>query len=294
MAKISAKQVKELRDMTGVGMMDAKNALVEVDGDMEKAVDFLREKGLSKAAKKADRIAAEGLTASYVNGNTAAVVEINSETDFVAKNQQFIDLVNKVAKAVAEASPSTMEEANAIEVDGKTIADLVLEATNTIGEKISFRRFEILTKTDADVFGEYLHNNGQITVVTLVENLSDEAVAKDVAMHVAAINPKYVSRDQVSEEEIEHEKGIQTEIALNEGKPANIVEKMIDGRMNKFFAEISLNEQAFVKDGDITVGKYVGDKGGQVKSFVRFNVGEGLEKRQENFAEEVAQQMKKD
>lgn len=294
MAKISAKQVKELRDMTGVGMMDAKNALVAVEGDLDKAIDFLREKGLSRAAKKADRIAAEGLTASYVDGNTAAVVEVNSETDFVAKNQQFIDLVNKVAKVIALGAPASMEEANALEVDGKTIADLILDATNTIGEKISFRRFEILTKTDSDVFGEYVHNNGQITVLTLVENITDEVVAKDVAMHVAAINPKYVNRDQVSEEEIEREKGIQTEIALNEGKPANIVEKMIGGRMNKFFAEISLNEQAFVKDGDVTVGKYIEDKGGEVKAFVRFSVGEGIEKRQDNFAEEVAQQMKKD
>lgn len=294
MANISAKQVKELRDMTGVGMMDAKNALVAVEGDMDKAIDFLREKGLAKAAKKADRIAAEGLTAAAIKGNTAAVIEVNSETDFVSKNEQFISLVDTIADAIASNEPADMDAALKVEVDGQTIENLVLEATNKIGEKISFRRFELLKKTDNDAFGAYIHNNGQITVVTLVEGLQDEAVAKDVSMHVAAIQPQYVSRDEVSAEEYEHEKKIQTEIALGEGKPANIVEKMIDGRMNKFFAEISLNEQPFVKDGDITVGKYVGDKGGKVKSFVRFKVGEGIEKRQDNFAEEVAQQMKRD
>jgi len=294
MAKISAKQVKELREMTGVGMMDAKKALVEVDGDMDKAVDFLREKGLSKAAKKATRIAAEGLAATSINGNTAAIIEVNSETDFVSKNEEFVNIVNTIADAVAANKPATMEEANAIEVDGKTIADIVLEATNKIGEKISFRRFSILEKTDNDTFGEYIHGGGQIAVITLIEGLSDEDVAKDVSMHVAAIQPKYVNRDEVPAEELDHEKKVQTEIALNEGKPANIVEKMIDGRMNKFLAEISLNEQPFVKDNDQTVGKYVGDKGGTIKQFIRFTVGEGIEKRQDNFAEEVAAQMKKD
>lgn len=291
MTKITAKQVKELRDMTGVGMMDAKKALVEVEGDMDKAVDFLREKGLSSAAKKADRIAAEGMTATYIDGNTAAIIEINAETDFVAKNEKFQVLVDTVAKAVVAGKPANMEEANAIEVDGKTIADLIVDATNVIGEKISFRRFELLTKTDADAFGGYVHAGGRISVITLVEGTTDEEVAKDVSMHVAAINPKYISREDVSEEEYKHEEKIQTEIALNEGKPANIVEKMIAGRMNKYLAEISLNDQPFVKDGDQKVSEYVGSKGGKVAKFVRFEVGEGLEKRQENFADEVAAQM---
>ena len=291
MTKITAKQVKELRDMTGVGMMDAKKALVEVEGDLDKAIDFLREKGLSSAAKKADRIAAEGMTATYAEGNTAAIIEINAETDFVAKNEKFQTLVDTVVKAIVAGKPADMDAANAIEVDGKTIADLIVDATNVIGEKISFRRFELLTKSDNDAFGAYVHAGGRISVLTLVEGTSDEEVAKDVSMHVAAINPKYISREDVSAEEYAHEEKIQTEIALNEGKPANIVEKMIAGRMSKYLAEISLNDQPFVKDGDQTVSKYVASKGGKVTNFIRFEVGEGLEKRQENFADEVAAQM---
>lgn len=291
MAKISAQQVKELREMTGVGMMDAKKALVEVDGDMDKAVDFLREKGLAKAAKKADRIAAEGLTATYVDGNTAAIVEVNSETDFVAKNEQFQNYVQTIVKAVAENKPADMDEANAIEVDGQSISDLVLEATNKIGEKISFRRFKVLTKEDGDVFGVYQHNGGLISVLVKIANSSDETVARDVAMHIAAINPQYVSPEQVPQDVIEKEEAIQKEIALNEGKPENIVEKMIKGRMQKFLAEISLTEQPFVKDGDVTVSQYVKQAGGEVENFVRFAVGEGIEKREENFADEVASQM---
>lgn len=293
MSAITAKLVKELRDMTGVGMMDAKKALVEVEGDIEKAIDFLREKGLAKAAKKADRIAAEGVTATYVDGNTAALVEINSETDFVAKNDKFQALVAQVVEAIAKAKPASLEEALVIEVDGKTIETLLLEATTVIGEKISLRRIEILTKTDADAFGSYLHAGGRIGVLTLVEGSTDAEAAKDVAMHVAAINPRFVSREDISEEDYAHEEKIQTEIALNEGKPANIVEKMIKGRMNKFLAEISLTEQAFVKNPDVTVAEFLASKGGKVTKFVRYEVGEGMEKRQGNFAEEVAAQMGK-
>ena len=293
MANITAKLVKELRDMTGVGMMDAKKALVEVEGDIDKAVDFLREKGLAKAAKKADRIAAEGVTATYVDGNTAALIELNSETDFVAKNDKFQALVATVVKAIAQAKPTTMEEALAVKVGDKTIEELILEGTTVIGEKLSLRRFEVLTKADGDAFGEYLHMGGRIGVLTVVEGSDDSVAAKDVAMHVAAINPRYVSREDVSEEDYKHEEKIQTEIALNEGKPANIVEKMIKGRMNKYLAEISLTEQAFVKNPDQTVAEFVASKGGKVKTFVRYEVGEGMEKRQDNFADEVAAQMGK-
>ena len=293
MANITAKLVKELRDMTGVGMMDAKKALVEVEGDIDKAVDFLREKGLAKAAKKADRIAAEGVTATYVDGNTAALIELNSETDFVAKNDKFQALVATVVKAVAEAKPATMEEALAVKVGDKTIEELILEGTTVIGEKLSLRRFEVLSKADGDAFGEYLHMGGRIGVLTVIEGSDDSVAAKDVAMHVAAINPRYVSREDVSEEDYKHEEKIQTEIALNEGKPANIVEKMIKGRMNKYLAEISLTEQAFVKNPDQTVAEFVASKGGKVKTFVRYEVGEGMEKRQDNFADEVAAQMGK-
>ena len=293
MANITAKLVKELRDMTGVGMMDAKKALVEVEGDIDKAVDFLREKGLAKAAKKADRIAAEGVTATYVDGNTAALIELNSETDFVAKNDKFQALVATVVKAIAEAKPATMEEALAVKVGDKTIEELILEGTTVIGEKLSLRRFEVLTKADGDAFGEYLHMGGRIGVLTVIEGSDDSVAAKDVAMHVAAINPRYVSREDVSEEDYKHEEKIQTEIALNEGKPANIGEKMIKGRMNKHLAEISLTEQAFVKNPDQTVAEFVASKGGKVKTFVRYEVGEGMEKRQDNFADEVAAQMGK-
>ena len=293
MANITAKLVKELRDMTGVGMMDAKKALVEVEGDIDKAVDFLREKGLAKAAKKADRIAAEGVTATYVDGNTAALIELNSETDFVAKNDKFQALVATVVKAIAEAKPATMEEALAVKVGDKTIEELILEGTTVIGEKLSLRRFEVLSNADGDAFGEYLHMGGRIGVLTVIEGSDDSVAAKDVAMHVPAINPRYVSREDVSEEDYKHEEKIQTEIALNEGKPANIVEKMIKGRMNKYLAEISLTEQAFVKNPDQTVAEFVASKGGKVKTFVRYEVGEGMEKRQDNFEDEVAAQMGK-
>lgn len=293
MAEITAKLVKELRDMTGVGMMDAKKALVEVDGDMDKAVDFLREKGLASAGKKADRIAAEGTTAFYVDGNTAALIEVNAETDFVTRNDQFKELVATLAETIAKTQPADLEAALALDVNGETVENLIINAINTIGEKISLRRFEVYTKTDNDAFGTYVHTDGSIGVLTLIEGTTDEAVAKDIAMHIAAMNPKYVSREDVSEEDYAHEEKIQTEIALNEGKPAEIVEKMIKGRMNKYLAEISLTEQPFVKDGDQTVGQYASAKGGKVVKFTRFLVGEGMEKRQENFADEVAAQMKK-
>ena len=293
MSKISASMVKELRERTGVGMMDAKRALVEVEGKMEEAIDLLREKGMAKAGKKNDRIAAEGLANVYVNGNTAAIVEVNSETDFVAKNEKFQDLVKNIAKLVAENKPANMEEALKIKTEAGTVESDVIEATQVIGEKISFRRFEILEKDDNAAFGGYLHMGGRIAVLTVLEGTTDEAVAKDVAMHVAAINPRYVSKDQVSQEELDHEKKVLTEQALNEGKPENIVEKMVIGRMNKFLAEICLVDQPFVKDPDMTVEKFVASKGGTVKEFVRFEVGEGMEKREENFADEVASQMGK-
>lgn len=290
---VTAAQIKELREITGIGMMECKKALEEANGDMDQAIELLRKKGLAKAAKKADRIAAEGVTATYVDGNTAALIELNSETDFVAKNDKFQALVATVVKAIAQAKPATMEEALAVKVDDKTIEELILEGTTVIGEKLSLRRFEVLTKADGDAFGEYLHMGGRIGVLTVIEGSDDSVAAKDVAMHVAAINPRYVSREDVSEEDYKHEEKIQTEIALNEGKPANIVEKMIKGRMNKYLAEISLTEQAFVKNPDQTVAEFVASKGGKVKTFVRYEVGEGMEKRQDNFADEVAAQMGK-
>lgn len=292
MANIKAAQVKELRDKTGVGMMDAKKALVETDGDMEAAVDFLREKGVSKAAKKADRIAAEGLANVYAEGNVASIVEINSETDFVAKNDKFQNLVKSISKAVAENKPASVEEAQQVEIDGTSIESTITEATTTIGEKITLRRFEVLEKSDNEVFGDYEHMGGRISVLTLIEGGTVE-VARDVAMHIAAINPKYVTRDDVPQEARDHELSVLTEQAKNEGKPENIVEKMVQGRLNKWLAEISLVDQPFVKDQDKTVGEYLKENNASIKTFVRYEVGEGIEKREEDFAAEVQSQLKK-
>ena len=293
MAQISAQLVKQLRDMTGVGMMDAKKALVQTEGDIDAAVDYLRENGLAKAAKKADRIAAEGITNVLVDGNVAVVLEVNAETDFVAKNDKFQALVAKLSEVILANKPANLEAALEIVTPEGKVSDVIAEATTVIGEKISLRRFEIVEKSDADAFGAYLHMGGRIGVLTVLEGSTDADAAKDIAMHVAAINPKYVDRSEVSADELEHEKKVLTEQALNEGKPANIVEKMIAGRLNKFLAEISLNDQPFVKDPDTTVSKYAASKGGTVKLFHRYEVGEGLEKRVDNFVEEVMGQVKK-
>lgn len=291
MAQIAAKQVKELRDKTGVGMMEAKKALVAVEGDLEKAIDFLREKGMAKAAKKSDRIAAEGLADVEVIGNTAAIVEVNAETDFVAQNDQFKALVKRTAQLIAENKPASVEAAMEMKTDKGTLNDEYVEATQVIGEKITLRRFEVVEKSDDQVFGAYLHMGGKIAVLTLLDG-SDAAVAKDVAMHVAAINPQYVSRDQVPAAEVEHEKAVLTEEAKNEGKPENIIEKMVEGRMKKFYSQVVLADQPFVKDPDVTVGEFVAANNCRVVLFVRYEVGEGMEKREENFAEEVAAQMR--
>lgn len=293
MAQISAQLVKQLRDMTGVGMMDAKKALVQTEGDIDAAVDYLRENGLAKAAKKADRIAAEGITNVLVDGNVAVVLEVNAETDFVAKNDKFQALVAKLSEVILANKPANLEAALEIVTPEGKVSDVIAEATTVIGEKISLRRFEIVEKSDADAFGAYLHMGGRIGVLTVLEGSTDADAAKDIAMHVAAINPKYVDRSEVSADELEHEKKVLTEQALNEGKPANIVEKMIAGRLNKFLAEISLNDQLFVKDPDTTVSKFAASKGGSVKLFHRYEVGEGLEKRVDNFVEEVMGQVKK-
>ena len=293
MAQVTAQLVKQLRDMTGVGMMDAKKALVQVEGDIDKAVDYLREAGLAKAAKKADRIAAEGITNVLVEGNRAVILEVNAETDFVAKNDKFQALVKEVSEAILKANPSTLEEALEVETPNGKISDVIAEATTVIGEKITLRRFEIVEKSDADSFGAYLHMGGRIGVLTVVEGSTDDAAAKDVSMHIAAINPKYIDREQVPKEVKEHEKKVLTDKTLNEGKPADKVETIVEGRLNKFLAEISLNDQPFVKDPDQTVSKFVASKGGKVKLFHRYEVGEGLEKRVDNFVEEVMGQVKK-
>ncbi|HDF5161597.1 TPA: elongation factor Ts [Staphylococcus aureus] len=293
MATISAKLVKELREKTGAGMMDCKKALTETDGDIDKAIDYLREKGIAKAAKKADRIAAEGLVHVETKGNDAVIVEINSETDFVARNEGFQELVKEIASQVLDTKAETVEALMETTLpNGKSVDERIKEAISTIGEKLSVRRFAIRTKTDNDAFGAYLHMGGRIGVLTVVEGSTDEEAARDVAMHIAAINPKYVSSEQVSEEEINHEREVLKQQALNEGKPENIVEKMVEGRLRKYLQEICAVDQDFVKNPDVTVEAFLKTKGGKLVDFVRYEVGEGMEKREENFADEVKGQMK--
>ncbi len=288
---ISASLVKELREKTGAGMLDCKKALEATDANLEAAIDWLREKGISKAAKKSDRIAAEGLAEIKVDGNTAVVVEVNSETDFVAKNPEFKELVNAILDAILANSPKSEEEVLNLSYNGETINDLIVSKTATIGEKLSFRRFEKITKTDSQNFGTYIHMGGKIAVLTVVEGANEE-VAKDVAMHAAAMRPRYVVREEVPTDEVERERTVLKEQAINEGKQPEIAERMVEGRINKFYKEICLSEQPFVKDGDVTVGKFVENNGGKLINMIRFEVGEGMEKREENFAEEVMNQMK--
>ena len=300
---VTAQMVKELREATGAGMMDCKKALTEADGNMERAVDILREKGLSKAAKKADRVAAEGLVTIKTNADNtvAAIVEVNSETDFVAKNQDFKDFVADVAEMVLEGDVADVEALLASNhKEGKALKDVLNDRVATIGEKLDVRRFERIA-TNGKVAG-YIHGGGKIgVVVELATDSNDERVltlGKDIAMQVAAMNPKYISRDDVDPEYIAHETEVLTQQALNEGKPANIVEKMVVGRLNKALKEVCLVDQVFVKDSELTISKLIAKVAKEVASdisvanMVRYEVGEGIEKREENFAEEVAKQMK--
>ena len=287
---ISASLVKELREKTGAGMMDCKKALEANDGNIEASIDWLREKGISKAAKKADRIAAEGIASILIDKNKAAIVEVNSETDFVAKNEEFTSMVDTILKTIINSDVKDVEEALKLECEEGTINDLIVAKTAKIGEKLSLRRFEVITKSDNESFGEYIHMGGKIAVLITVDNASEE-VAKDCAMHAAAMRPKYVNKDEVPEEEVEKERKVLKEQAMNEGKPEEIATKMVEGRIRKFYEEICLEEQAFVKDSDKKVREYVKANGGVITKMVRFEVGEGMEKRSENFAEEVAKQM---
>lgn len=287
---IKASDVKALRDMTGAGMLDCKKALTETNGDMDKAIDYLREKGISKAAKKADRIAAEGLSNIYINGNKAVVLEVNAETDFVAKNQEFINMVDTIGNRLLNSEVATLEEALTLDVEGKTINDLIVNETATIGEKLSLRRFEIVTKSDDEVFGNYLHMGGRIASLIVLKG-NNEEVAKDVAMQAAAMRPEHVRREEVPAEKTEHEKSVLTEQALTEGKKPEFMEKIIAGRLDKFYAEICLIEQTFVKDSDLTVKAYLEKNNSDVVKMVRYEVGEGIEKKNENFADEVRSQI---
>ena len=289
---VTAQMVKELREKTGAGMLDCKKALEQNDGDIDKAIDYLREKGMASAAKKAGRIAAEGLCSVVVDGNNAVIFELNSETDFVAKNKQFLDLIDNVGNGILASGATNTEEALKANVDGKTIETMLIDATATIGEKISLRRVSRVTKEDAQEFGAYKHMGGRIAVLAVLAK-QDEEVAKDMAMHIAAQNPKYLNRSEVDQETLEHEKHVLTQQALQEGKPANIVEKMVIGRLNKYLQDICLVDQPFVKDTDQKVSQYLKSNQNDVLSFIRLEVGEGIEKKEEDFASEVAAQIRK-
>ena len=288
---ITANMVKELREQTGAGMLDCKKALTETNGNMEEAITWLREKGISKAAKKQTRIAAEGLATAKINGNDAVLVEVNSETDFVAKNPEFVSLVDGIANVILDKKPANMEEAMKLELDGTSIEEAIVNKTATIGEKLSFRRFELVEKTDNQVFGTYSHMGGKIVTLALLEG-NDTEVAKDIAMQIAAMRPLYLDRESVPEERIQKEREILTEQAENEGLDSNKLPMIVNGRLNKFFEEICLVDQGFVKENKMKVSKYVESKNMKILSFVRYEVGEGMEKKEENFADEVAKQMK--
>ena len=288
---MDASLVKKLKDMTNAGLMDCKKALEENNENIDEAVKWLREKGIAKAAKKQDRIAAEGLSTVLVDGNNAVILEVNCETDFVAKNERFTTLLSKLATALVNSDATTMEEAMAVATDEGTINDSVINLTATLGEKISFRRFTKLTKSDDQVFGKYIHMGGKISALTVV-NGDNETVANDVAMHLAAMNPKYINKDLVPEKDVEEEKEVLKEKAINEGKPEAIAEKIVMGGISKFFKENCIVEQEYVKDPSKTVGVYLSSNNSSLVNMVRYEVGEGIEKREENFAEEVMAQMK--
>ena len=288
---ISASMVKDLRDKTGAGMMDCKKALVETNGDIDAAIDYLREKGISKAAKKAERIAAEGLSNIYINGNNAVVVELNSETDFVAKNSEFKELLDKIGNTILNSDAKDLESALALTCDGVTLNYLIIGATAKIGEKISLRRFAKVTKKDNEIFGDYLHMGGKISSLVIIEG-GNKDVAHDVAMQAAAMRPLYTTIDAVPEDDVEHEKSVIKEQVVNEGKKLEYADKIIEGRIRKFFEETVLVEQTFIKDSSLTIKAYLEQNNAKLISLVKYEVGEGMEKRNDDFAAEVMSQIK--
>ena len=285
-----ASDVKELRDRTGVGMLDCKKALEATEGNMDKEIDWLREKGISKAAKKEGRIAAEGLCQIAVDGNKAVILEVNSETDFVAQNENFVNFVDYLANIILKNDFKSNEEVLEFNDGGETVKDKLVALISKIGENINFRRFEKIEKKDNEVFGSYKHMGGRIGALVVLSDTTED-VAKDVAMHVAAMNPTAVTRSEVPQDIVEHESHVIKEQVMQEGKPADIAEKMVTGRLNKFYKEVCLEEQPFIKENSVTVGNYVKENGGSIVSISRFEVGEGIEKKEENFAEEVQKQI---
>ena len=288
---VTAEMVKNLREKTGAGMMDCKKALAETNGDMAAAEDYLREKGIAKANKKESRIAAEGLANIFVEGNKAVILEVNSETDCVSKNEEFKSMIDSIGAALLKSEAKTLEDAMEVSTPDGTIKDLIVAKTAKIGEKLSLRRFQILTLEDGEVFGSYIHMGGKIASLVVLKGANEE-VAKDIAMQQAAMRPSYVFISDVPEDVVNHEKEVQKELAMSEGKPAEIAEKMVEGGMHKFYKEICLVEQAFIKDSGLSVNEYIKNNKGELKTAIRYEVGEGMEKRNDDFASEVMNQVK--
>ena len=289
---ITAAQVKELRELTGAGMMDCKKALTECEGDIKKAIDWLREKGIAKAAKKEGRIAAEGLAKILIEGNKAVVLEVNAETDFVAKNDRFLALLDEAAKTIFNSNAKTVEEALALPTAEGTLNDSFIAAVAIIGEKITLRRFEIVEKSDDELFGSYTHQGGRIVAVTVVKGTADAQVAKNMAMQVASMNPTYVSRDEMPQEVVAHEREVQEGIMANDPSLANKPEKVkagiIEGRVSKSLQDMCLVDQEYFLDSNLKCGQYLKENNAEVVKFVKYIVGEGIEKKQDDFAAEVA------
>lgn len=288
--EITAKMVKDLRETSGAGMMDCKIALTENNGDMDLAIKFLREKGIAKSLKKESRIAAEGLANVYVEGNKAVILEINSETDFVSKNDEFKEMMSTIGKILLNNKPANIDEALTLDVDGETVKDYVIAKTAKIGEKLSFRRFTILNKTDEEAFGAYIHMGGRIAVLTKISGTNSD-IAKDVAMQSAAMKPSFITTNDVPADVLDNEKSIIKTQILEEGKPENIVDKIVEGRIKKFYTENCLEEQSFIKDDKLTVKTYLSNNNSNIVDAIRYEVGEGIEKKEENFAEEVMKQI---
>ena len=290
---ITASLVKELRDKSGAGMLDCKKALEASNGDINAAMDYLREKGIAKAAKKSDRIAAEGIASVLIKGNDAVILEINSETDFVAKNEEFKTLVDTILETLVSSNAKTLDEALELKNGNSTIKELIVSKTATIGEKLSLRRFSKITKKDNESFGSYIHMGGRIAVLTLIEGANEE-IAKDVAMHAAAMRPLYLKSSEVPTDVLEKEKTIIREQLINEGKSKYKIENILVGKVRKYYEEVCLEDQIYVKaENKETVSKFVQNNGGKIINMIRYEVGEGMEKKEENFAEEVAAQLNK-
>lgn len=292
---ITANDIAKLREITGAGMMDCKKAMEEANGDMDLASEILRKKGVIKAAKREDKIAAEGLTQVKTAGNFGVILEVNSETDFVAKNEEFKKMVDEVADFLLDKRPTSLENALVEKIGDVILNDYIINKSATIGEKISLRRFEILEKKDSDVFGPYLHMGGKIAVISLLNNTNDESLARDISMQAAAANPKFLNRELVDTATLDKEREIYAEQLRAQGKPENIIENILKGKMDKFYGEVCLLEQPFIKDEEKTITAYLAEKGADIKveKFIRFELGEGMAKKSNDFAAEVAEQMGK-